>query len=54
MGPEPKPVPTSYFEPSIAGLAYRLPVDPKAVIAQIATLASHRPDWGMDVFHGYG
>lgn len=47
-------MPTSYFEPSIAGLAYRLPVDPKAVIAQIATLASHRPDWGMDVFHGYG
>jgi len=52
--PEPKPVPASFFTPSIAGLVVQFPVDPAEVIAHISTLSSHNPDWGKDVFHTFG
>ena len=58
--PEPKPLPASSFDGHVAGLAYRLPVDPEAVIAHIPTLDAHAGTGYVgqavaeDAFHGYG
>ena len=58
--PEPKPVPASNFDGHLAGLAYRLPIDPEAVRAHIPTLDAHEGSGYLgqgvaeDAFHGYG
>ena len=57
---EPKLVPATNFDGHLAGLAYRLPVDPKAVSAHISTLDAHAGSRYVgqavaeDAFHGYG
>ena len=60
--PMPKTVPVSSFvgHDVVAGLAYRLPVDPEAIIAHITTLEEHVGTGYVgqavaeDAFHGYG